>query len=194
MKCDLIHHSNHSHQSPHGINAKSLLRTGVCSKCWCARIVIGHYGYKSSFGANKDCHELRSQNESIWFLINYLFCGNQFVFGSSLNPTPLVSKILFGQPKCIFLVPNMGTFVFSVYYTIHHLLQTEIDMSLIFVQGNAAYESSWVTFSVDAEPMGGGHLHQLIKATVNVNSFWMRQNLLASTQWVRVVPMSVSGL
>ena len=49
---DLSDHSNHSHQSFHGINANVVID-----------IVIGHYGYKSSFRANKsiiNCSAIRS--------------------------------------------------------------------------------------------------------------------------------------
>ena len=52
LSCDLSDHSNHSHQSLHGINANVVID-----------IVIGHYGYKSSFGANKsttNCSAVRS--------------------------------------------------------------------------------------------------------------------------------------
>ena len=44
---------NHSHQSYHGINAQSCYWGPVCPQKvgW---IVIGHYGYKSSFGAKND--------------------------------------------------------------------------------------------------------------------------------------------
>ena len=41
---------NQSHQSHHGIN---VIKDRCVLKKWYMRIVIGHYGYKSSFGANK---------------------------------------------------------------------------------------------------------------------------------------------
>ena len=60
MSCDLSdfsYHSNHSHQSQHGINAEVVVEDRCVLKKWArcaARIVIGPYGYKSSFGANKE--------------------------------------------------------------------------------------------------------------------------------------------
>ena len=49
---DLSDHSNHSHQSFHGINANVVIN-----------LVIGHYGHKSSFRAKKsiiNCSAIRS--------------------------------------------------------------------------------------------------------------------------------------
>ena len=47
----LSHYSNHSHQSHLGINP-SCYRGPVCAQKVGCCIVIGRYGYKSSFGAN----------------------------------------------------------------------------------------------------------------------------------------------
>ena len=43
---------------------KLLSRTGVCSKTSRCRIVIGRYGYKSSFGANKGAKDKVPQARS----------------------------------------------------------------------------------------------------------------------------------
>ena len=57
VSCDLSDHSNHSHQSLHGINAKVVIEDRCVLKKWppplLLRIVIGRYGYKSSFGAKE---------------------------------------------------------------------------------------------------------------------------------------------
>ena len=53
VSCDFSDHSNHSHQSLHGINAKVVIEDRCVLKKW-PRIVIGRYCYKSSFGAKND--------------------------------------------------------------------------------------------------------------------------------------------
>ena len=50
---DISHYCNHSHQSHCDINAQVVVEDRCVLKKWPAlRIVIGRYGYKSSFGAN----------------------------------------------------------------------------------------------------------------------------------------------
>ena len=50
----LSHYCNHSHKSNLGIDAQSVIEDRCVLKKWPGlRIVIAPYGYKSSFGANK---------------------------------------------------------------------------------------------------------------------------------------------
>ena len=52
---DISHYCNHSHQSHCDINAQVVVEDRCVLKKWPAlRIVIGRYGYKSSFGAKND--------------------------------------------------------------------------------------------------------------------------------------------
>ena len=49
ISCDL---SYHSHKSHHSIYVQVVVEDRCVLKKWVPRIVIGRYGYKSSFGAN----------------------------------------------------------------------------------------------------------------------------------------------
>ena len=64
---NLSHYSNHTHQSHLGINP-SCYRGPVCAQKVGCCIVIGRYGYKSSFGAKKTpCIRLNLKNMRWWF-------------------------------------------------------------------------------------------------------------------------------
>ena len=69
---------------------KLLLRTGVSSKSGCCCIVIGHYGYKSSFGANQ--RNLSNKFPAVFFC-KYIFNGKVQTFTPYFNSSDRAGNV-----------------------------------------------------------------------------------------------------
>ena len=89
-RCDLIPHSNNCHQSHHSSYVQVVVEGRCVLKKWVLlQIVIGRYGYKSSFGANK--HRFWPGPVDVWCLNHLEDCPH--LLHGPVGVQPSVNKM-----------------------------------------------------------------------------------------------------